>query len=108
MIKWMLQAIGPAGVADVAIATGDPGARACCAMIYRDGSSEQLGEGVDAGRLVLPPRGDLGFGWDPVFEPSGSRLTYGELPRSVKDERGHRGRAWRDLASRFGGPVSPR
>ena len=101
LVKWMLKAIGSAGVARVAIDSGDPRAFACCAMIYRDASRELLGEGVDGGRVVLPPRGAGGFGWDPVFEPEGSELTYGELPIGVKDARGHRGRAWRALAARF-------
>jgi non-canonical purine NTP pyrophosphatase (RdgB/HAM1 family) len=102
LVKWMLQALGPEGVARVAIDSGDARARARCAMLYRDERGVVLGEGADAGRLVLPPRGDRGFGWDPVFEPEGSALTYGELPVEVKDERGHRGRAWRDLGARLG------
>ncbi|HVS16017.1 MAG TPA: non-canonical purine NTP pyrophosphatase [Thermoanaerobaculia bacterium] len=101
LVKWMLEAIGPAGVARVAIASGDARGRACCAMIYRDERGAVLGEGADRGRLVVPPRGDRGFGWDPVFEPEESAHTYGELPIEVKDARGHRGRAWRDLAARL-------
>jgi non-canonical purine NTP pyrophosphatase (RdgB/HAM1 family) len=104
LVKWMLKAVGAEGVARVAIASGDPRATARCAMIYRDDERRALGAGADSGRLVLPPRGNGGFGWDPVFEPEGSVLTYGELPIVVKDERGHRGRAWRALAARFGQP----
>jgi non-canonical purine NTP pyrophosphatase (RdgB/HAM1 family) len=101
LVKWMLQAIGPRGVAQVAIATGDATARARCAMIYRDERGAVLAEGSDVGCLVLPARGELGFGWDPVFEPEGSARTYGELPAEVKDARGHRGRAWRNLGARL-------
>ena len=46
---------------------------------------------------MLPPRGTTGFGWDPVFQPAGEDRTYGELPGAVKDEIGHRGKAWRAL-----------
>ena len=56
-------------------------------------------EGTTHGELVLPGRGEEGFGWDPVFQPEGSDLTYGELSSAQKIEIGHRGRAWRALLS---------
>ncbi|NJL27492.1 MAG: non-canonical purine NTP pyrophosphatase, partial [Thermoanaerobaculia bacterium] len=42
-------------------------------------------------------RGERGFGFDPVFIPDGSELSYGEIADADKDAIGHRGRAWRDL-----------
>jgi XTP/dITP diphosphohydrolase len=51
--------------------------------------------------LVLPPRGEQGFGWDPVFLPEGESRTYGELGPQEKDALSHRGRAWRDLLARL-------
>ena len=45
-----------------------------------------------------------GFGWDPVFQPEGSELSYAQLGVGVKDEIGHRGRAWADFARRFPAP----
>lgn len=101
LVKWMLAAVGPEGLARTAIALGDPGAGAHCALLYRDAAGTVVAEGRDRGRLVLPPRGAGGFGWDPVFQPEGSELTYGELGGAEKDARGHRGRAWRALAGKL-------
>ncbi len=95
LVKWMLEALGAAGLANVAIRVGDPGVVARCALMLRSGEREVIAEGATAGRLVLPPRGRGGFGWDPVFEPEGLERTYAELGDEVKDRIGHRGRAWR-------------
>ncbi len=97
LVKWMLAAIGADGIARTALAAGDGGARARCMLLYRDGRWRRRAEGVTSGRLVLPPRGSAGFGWDPVFQPDGEGRTYGELTAAEKDRLGHRGRAWRQL-----------
>ena len=95
LVKWMEEAVGDEGIARVAIRAGDPRVVARCALMLRDGDREVIAEGSTAGRLVLPPRGDGGFGWDPVFEPDGLERTYAELGDETKDRIGHRGRAWR-------------
>ncbi len=102
LVKWMLEAIGPGGIARTAHALGDPRATARCALIYLDGETEQIAEGDTRGELVLEARGDGGFGWDPVFVPEGRRETYAELGSSVKDRLGHRGKAWRRLQRLLG------
>ncbi len=103
LIKWMLEAVGAVGVARAALALGDGSARARCMLLYYDGERRHAAEGETAGRLVLPPRGDSGFGWDPVFQPEGERRTYGEMTAAEKDSIGHRGRAWRALRPLLGG-----
>jgi XTP/dITP diphosphohydrolase len=113
LVRWMLEAVGAEGIARTAHALGSPGARAHCAVLYRDADGGVLGEGEERGTLVLPPRGDLGFGWDPVFQPAGETRTNGELPPEVKDTHGHRGRAWRALLEALArerpdrGPATP-
>jgi XTP/dITP diphosphohydrolase len=97
LVKWMLEAVGAAGIARAAHALGDPRATARCALLYRDGDTVLVAEGTTEGRLLAAPRGTGGFGWDPVFVPRERRRTYAELPPAVKDEIGHRGRAWRRL-----------
>ncbi len=97
LVKWMLEAMGPGGIARAVHALGDPGAAACCALIYVDGDVTFTGCGETHGRLVLEPRGEDGFGWDPVFVPEGRSETYAELGPEIKDRIGHRGLAWRDL-----------
>ena len=97
LVKWMLAATGAEGIARCAAGAGDSRALARCLILHFDGANEVVGEGVEQGRLVLPPRGDTGFGWDVVFVPDGDDRTYAELGSGEKDARGHRGRAWRDL-----------
>ena len=102
LVKWMLQAVGADGIARVGIALEEPGVTARCALAYTaDGADLVIAEGATRGTLVSPGRGGGGFGWDPVFLPEGETRTYGELPAAEKDRIGHRGRAWRELASRF-------
>ena len=70
-----------------------------CALAYVDGETERLFEGRCAGRMASEPRGDGGFGYDPVFLPDdgdGAR-TMAELSDSEKDAISHRGRAARAL-----------
>jgi len=50
--------------------------------------------GEVAGDLVWPPRGDAGFGYDPMFRPAGSALTFAEMPTAEKDRMSHRARAF--------------
>lgn len=97
LVKWMLAAIGAEGIARCALAMGDGRAAARCALLALDGERRIASEGATTGHLVLPPRGDRGFGWDPVFVPEGERRTYAEMSDGEKDAVGHRGRAWRAL-----------
>ena len=103
LVKWMLESTGPDGIARCGHALGDPRALARCLVLLYDGEREVVGEGLDPGRLVSPPRGSSGFGWDFVFVPDGCDRTYAELGPGEKDERGHRGRAWRDLLAKLRG-----
>jgi non-canonical purine NTP pyrophosphatase (RdgB/HAM1 family) len=97
LVKWMLEATGAAGIAQVAHSLGDTRARARCLLLYRDAERSLVAEGATDGTLVHPPRGDNGFGWDPIFLPAGSDRTFGELLGSEKDTLSHRGQAWRHL-----------
>lgn len=95
LVRWMLEAVGPEGIARLVAHEGDSRATARCALLYLDGDTEVIGEGHTDGELTLPARGDRGFGWDPVFRPDGSVRTYGEMSPDEKDAISHRGRAWR-------------
>ena len=64
---------------------------ACCVGVGRRG--EVVVRGVWPGSIVREPRGDGGFGYDPVFLPSGSARTAAELSPEEKDAVSHRGRA---------------
>lgn len=62
-----------------------------CALVSRAG--EVVVRGEWPGSIVREPRGDGGFGYDPVFLPSGSDRTAAELSPAEKDAASHRGRA---------------
>jgi XTP/dITP diphosphohydrolase len=62
-----------------------------CALVSSLG--EVVVRGVWPGSIVREPRGDGGFGYDPVFLPSGLSRTAAELTASEKDAVSHRGRA---------------
>jgi XTP/dITP diphosphohydrolase len=51
-------------------------------------------EGRVDGVLTFPPRGDRGFGYDPIFAPDGFDQTFGEMPALQKDGMSHRARAF--------------
>ena len=52
-------------------------------------------EGRVGGRLIWPPRGTLGFGYDPMFMPDGYAMTFGEMPPDAKHAMSHRAAAFR-------------
>jgi XTP/dITP diphosphohydrolase len=70
----------------------------CVAAIAWPGGRTMHAEGTCEGTLIAQPRGDRGFGYDPVFVPQGERRTMAELGDEEKDRISHRGRAFRALA----------
>ncbi len=73
-------------------------ARFVCAMAMAtpDGT-EVVRHGVVEGRLLTEPRGENGFGYDPLFVPDGHQQTTAELDPAAKDAISHRGRAVRAI-----------
>jgi XTP/dITP diphosphohydrolase len=61
-----------------------------------DGQIESFEGRVD-GALVWPPRGDQGFGYDPMFVPAGHEQTFGEMDPADKHKISHRARAFDKL-----------
>ena len=75
--------------------------RTVVAVVFSDGS-EVLADGVVEGSIATAPRGDSGFGYDPVFVPDETApLTFAEMSAEAKNRISHRGRALRALAERF-------
>lgn len=54
-------------------------------------------EGRVDGSLAFPPRGDRGFGYDPIFVPDGHAVTFGQMDPAEKDALSHRARAFAQL-----------
>ena len=71
--------------------------RCVAAIAWPDGRTMHA-EGTCEGALIGQPRGDRGFGYDPVFVPQSERRTMAELGDEEKDRISHRGRAFRALA----------
>ena len=77
------------------------GAAFVCAVAFVDGDREILTDGRMPGRLVRAPRGENGFGYDPIFVPDGHERTSAELSIAEKDAVSHRGQSLRKLADRL-------
>tara|TARA_Y100001934_G_scaffold46947_1_gene56771 strand:- start:281 stop:883 length:603 start_codon:yes stop_codon:yes gene_type:complete len=68
------------------------------ALAWPDGHVETF-EGTVDGTLVWPPRGDRGFGYDPMFLPKGHDETFGEMDPAHKHAISHRAAAFRQLVA---------
>lgn len=71
------------------------------ALAEPDGSMSYFEGRVD-GILVWPPRGTRGFGYDPVFQPDGHDITFGEMDPDAKHAMSHRADAFRQLTDALG------
>src|SRR6185503_17228470 len=74
---------------------GDRRARFVAAVAIADSSGEVLNvsEGICEGTITFEPRGNSGFGYDPLFVPNGYDQTFAELSDDVKNRISHRARA---------------
>ena len=84
-------------------AKGSGTARDCAfhcvlAIAWPDGESETY-EGRAPGTLTWPPRGELGFGYDPVFVPEGMDKTFAEIDPAEKHRISHRADAFAKLVA---------
>ena len=76
----------------------DRSAHFTCALslAWPDGHVETF-EGHVHGTLVWPPRGDQGFGYDPMFVPEARDISFGEMEPDAKHAMSHRARAFAQL-----------
>ena len=70
--------------------------RCTLVLAWPDGHDEVF-EGVMPGQVVWPMRGDQGHGYDPIFQPDGFDITFGEMDRWKKNDISHRADAFRKL-----------
>lgn len=84
-------------------ASGRPerGAAFFCALTlaWPDGHCETVLGRID-GHVTFPPRGTAGFGYDPIFVPTGHEITFGEMDPDKKHAMSHRADAFRQLVAR--------
>ena len=65
----------------------------CVIALAQNGKLRGTFEGVVEGNIVDPPRGAGGFGYDPVFQPTGFEQTFAEMPPELKNKISHRAQA---------------
>ena len=70
----------------------------CAAAYVHPDGTEFVVEGQMPGALIDTPRGENGFGYDPVFVPHGHQVTSAEMTSGLKDSISHRGKALASLA----------
>lgn len=76
----------------------------CCTLVlaWPDGR-DAVFEGRMPGRIVWPMRGERGHGYDPIFQPEGYAITFGQMDRAEKNRISHRARAFaKFVAACFG------
>jgi len=75
----------------------------CCLVLLRNKDDPQplIAEGQWPGVILDAPRGDGGFGYDPVFFDPATALSAGEMPAAMKNPISHRGRALAQLKTRL-------
>ena len=69
----------------------------CVLALARRNETTRTFRGEVDGRLVFPPRGNKGFGYDPIFVADGMRETFGEIAPATKHGMSHRARAFGKL-----------
>lgn len=83
-IKWFIKAIGTNGLAEMANKLENNKATGKTIIGYAKNSKEiEFFDGEMRGAIVAP-RGESGFGWDPIFQPDGHTKTYGEMNEQEK------------------------
>jgi XTP/dITP diphosphohydrolase len=95
LTKWVMKSVGNEGLLRILAPGEDRAARAVCvvAIAGADGKVRTF-RGEVLGTLAQEPRGSGGFGYDPVFVPGWSSMTYAEMGEG-KNEDSHRARAFR-------------
>jgi len=82
------------------------GARFVCHLVLaRRGKVIKEVRGVVRGRIALAPKGDMGFGYDPIFYYAPLRRMFAELPSDLKNSVSHRGRALAKMRTYLSGRL---
>jgi XTP/dITP diphosphohydrolase len=84
-------------------------ARYRCSVVFVRGPDDArpvVAQGIWEGRIVTGPRGSGGFGYDPVFVPTGLASTAAELAADVKNSLSHRGQALRSLVAQLAAALN--
>ena len=96
LIKWFLETLGAEGIYNLVDKYENNKVVVKSLVGYARKKNKEVSitffEAADKGEIVSP-RGDLDFGWGPIFQPLGERITYGEMSREYKMKTSMRGKA---------------
>jgi len=96
LTRWFLSSVGNEGILGM-LSGEDRRARAVCAVAVASPDDRvRVFRGEVPGSIAPEPRGEEGFGWDPIFVPEGGGLTYAQMG-DAKHEDSHRARAFRQV-----------
>ena len=105
--KWFLSSVGNEGILEMLSGSEDRSATAVCAVaVAGEGGRVDVFVGEVRGAVADKPRGEGGFGWDPIFIPEGQALTYAEMG-AEKNSDSHRARAFRRVRRWLEGADDP-
>lgn len=104
LVRWFLVTIGPAGICALIPPGAERGARARTAVALCDGETVEVMTGETRGVIVESPVGHGGFGWDPIFRPTGASRTFAEMDQAEKNQYSMRRLALERLRERLSPP----
>jgi non-canonical purine NTP pyrophosphatase (RdgB/HAM1 family) len=100
LVRWFLVTIGPAGICGLIPAGATREATARSAVALCAGDAVEVFTGETRGEIASQPAGTGGFGWDPIFIPSGAARTFAEMDAAEKHHYSMRRRALERLRER--------
>ena len=96
-IKWFLKSLDVDGLCKMALKMGNQSAEAKTVIGYCSSVGEiNFFEAIVKGKIVSP-RGNIGWGWDPIFQPDGYKMTFAEMTMEQKKQLSMRGIALEKL-----------
>jgi non-canonical purine NTP pyrophosphatase (RdgB/HAM1 family) len=102
LVAWFLSSVGAQGILDMAAGVTDRSATVTTALGYADANGVRVFTGILQGTLTTERRGDGGFGYDSIFVPAGSDLTFAEMSSKQKNAISHRRLAVEELRKGLG------
>lgn len=97
LIKWFLEELDNEGLCRLLDGYQDRSAQATVCFCFYDGKALETFEGEMAGTIASSPKGERGFGWDPIFIPEGKIKTWGEMDIEEQKETSMRSIALKKL-----------
>ena len=97
LVKWFEESVGNEGLLKMLENFEDRSAVAQCFIGFHNGKEVKIAKGEVSGRIADRIRGDNGFGWDQIFIPDGSDLSYAEMTPEEKNTISHRRKAFENL-----------